>query len=113
MKIKEIDNLNLNDFYLKLSKNSITVKDSFNKTKKVINDIKSVNSLQFNKKVDINIKLSKKGVRLTDLLNKCANLYVDDSNNLYHIANYAYDNKDLFELLDKAGVRVIKAKILI
>jgi len=110
MKIKEIDNLNLNDYYLKLSKNSITIKDINNKTRKVINDVSSVQDLQFNKKVDLNIKLQRQGISLAELLNKYNNLYIDKDNNLYHFTGIEYIN-NLSDLLN-ANVIIIKCKLL-
>lgn len=126
MKIKEINNLNLNNYYLKLSKNSITVKDENNKTRKVINDISNVRELQFNKKVDLNIKLKKQGCQLMDLLSLIDNLYIDKDNNLYCFIDQSYidfinevKNDDYYKkynnlcnICNKANVKIIIAELI-
>jgi hypothetical protein len=126
MKIKEINNLNLNNYYLKLSKNSITVKNENNKTRKVINDVSNVRELQFNKKVDINNKLKKQGISLMDLLSLIENLYIDKDNNLYCFINQSYidfinevKNDDYYKkynnlcnICNKANVKIITAELI-
>ncbi|RNB59517.1 hypothetical protein EDM57_05085 [Brevibacillus gelatini] len=78
MKIHEISNLNLNESYFKLNPNSITVKGTNNKTKAVINDIRSVRSLHFSKKAELNVKYNGK------LNNYSDNLYIGMDNALYY-----------------------------
>jgi hypothetical protein len=78
MKIYEISTLNLNESFFKLSDKSITVKDSNNKTKAVINHIQSVKSLPFNRKVELNIKYKGKLNEFMD------HLYIAQDNTLYY-----------------------------
>lgn len=107
MKIQEIGTLNLNETTFKLNPNSITAKAN-GKTKAVINDIQSVASLPFNRKVDLNVKFQTKLNKFFD------SLYIDNSNNLYYIINQAYhrltcemaahgDNTEFLQLVEKTA----------
>jgi hypothetical protein len=83
MKIREIGTLNLNETVFKLSDNSITAKAN-NKTKAVINDVQSVKSLPFNRKVELNVKFKGALNQFFD------NLYIALDNTLYYIVDNNY-----------------------
>lgn len=105
MKIKDIGTLNLNETVFKLSNNSITARVN-NKTRAVINDIQSVSSLPFNRKVELNI-------RFKSALNKYFDcLYIGLDNTLYYIVDNKYhelavncslfgNNEELLQLMEK------------
>lgn len=66
-KMERLKNLK-NDYYIKVGKTSITIKDEKNKTRGVIRGINTWDSLQFNQKVDWNIKLKLNIKGITDKL---------------------------------------------
>lgn len=102
MKINEIGTLNLNEVVFKLSKKSITVKGTDNKTKAVINDIKKLSELQPNKKFEIH------SIYKDIKLNKYSNeLYVDDDKQLYCIIDQKYHELTL-KLLNNGMVDEFK-----
>lgn len=121
LKISEINSIDLDSFYLKLSKNSITVKDQHNKTRNIINDIKSLAELQLRRHFDLHQKYH----NIMEVRNAANNLYVDEDNNLYtfipkdypemvNILNNSeterfYKKLDIFK---QNNVNVIYAKII-
>ncbi|KZE65136.1 hypothetical protein AV545_04220 [Paenibacillus jamilae] len=83
MKINEIGTLNLNETVFKLSDNSITARVN-NKTKAVINDVQSVKTLPFNRKVELNVKFKSK------LNNFFEGLYISADQRLFYIIDQKY-----------------------
>lgn len=105
MKISEIGNLNLNETAFKLSDNSITAQVN-GKTKAVINDVQAVKSIQFSKKVELNIKFKGQLNKYFD------SLYIAQNGSMYYIIDQKYhelvakmaangDNTELQTMLSK------------
>lgn len=81
-KMERLKNLN-NDYYIKVGKTSITIKDWKGKTRGIIRNINTWNSLPFNKKVDWNIKFKKMGINIQNIADKL----IFDYDKVYYLFN--------------------------
>lgn len=97
MKIADINKLDLNNTYFKIGKTSITVKDLNNKTIGVITGVNTWNNMQFNQKVDWNIKFHKMGINGLDIVNKL--IFVNNEMYFFHdksFYNEMQEDKDFY-----------------
>lgn len=95
---------NLDDnFHIKIGKTSIAIKDGQDKTRGIIRSIDTWNSLQFNKKVDWNVKFKRSGFNLSSI---DTSKLIFDNNRIYYLFNkrlYNSQKETIEQLKDKKG----------
>lgn len=99
--MERLKNMN-DDYYIKIGRTSITIKDQQGKTRGVIRNINTWNSLQFNQKVDWNIKFKKMGINIQNIADKL----IFDHNKVYYLFNkklYNEQKEMIRKLKDKEG----------